>query len=256
MLIAFGSSVAGDAQPGSRDAKAPLMKRTIIISLLIAGALAFGVIKGVPVLRDGIATYRHVQQAALRLPGAELDWRGELGDTAETLARYPKRDDSAAAVRLIELAHHIGVYLARPKSHQPGANESTEEKAVWQAIGNYNDAELTKSGGMVSAPPENVRAHLDSHEGEIGTLVDFLIESEPPTWESEVALGAEAPIPNLLGQIRLHRLLVARALCLAALGQDDRAGRALLASWNLNKSLRDRPEVISQLIAITAARMQ
>lgn len=233
-----------------------MTKRSIIVSLLIAGALAFGVIKGLPALRDAIGTYRHVQQAALRLPGAEQDWRREFGDTGETLARYPRHEDSAAAVRLVELAHPVGIELARPKPRQADMNESSGERALWQAIGNHDDSELSRPGGKVSPPPDNIRAYLEAHERELGTLVDFLAESGPPIWESEVQLGAEAPIPNLLGQIRLHRLLAIRALSLAAVGQDDEAERTLLASWTLNESLRNRPEVISQLIAITAARMQ
>jgi len=229
---------------------------TVIISLLIVGALALGLVKGLPFLRDAVAMYRHIYQSALREPGAEQDWRREFGDTAKTLASYPKLEDNAAAARLIELALPVGIGLARPKSRLPDANESSVDRAMWKAIGDYDAAELTKQGGRVSKPPDNIRAHLDVHERELGALVDFLVRNDPPIWKSEVGLGAEAPIPNLSGQIRLHRLLVARALNLAAGGQDQEAERTLLASWKLNGSLRDRPEVISQLIAITAARMQ
>jgi hypothetical protein len=178
-----------------------------------------------------------------------------FGDPGETLARYPRQGDSANAVRLVELAHSVGVGLARPKPGQPDMNESGGEKALWQAIGNHNDSELSKPGGRVSTPPDSIRAYLEAHERELGMLVDFLVKNGPPIWESEVQLGAEAPIPNLLGQIRLQRLLAVRALSLAAVGQDDEAEETLLASWTLNQALRDRLEVISQLIAIAAARI-
>jgi hypothetical protein len=101
-----------------------------------------------------------------------------------------------------------------------------------------------------------VRLYLEARGRDLDAIVNFLSTRESPAWKIDVSLGPEAPIPNLLGQIRLQKLLVAHALNRAHLGREDEAERALHASWMLNGSLRDRPDVLSQLIAIAVARLQ
>ena len=233
------------------------MKRIAIVfvSLLVAAAVVFGFVKVVPTVRDAIDAQRHVRQAALRAPGAEADWRKEFGDPDLTLAAFPSHEDNEKAVRLIELARTVGIDLARHKSQQP-SGESDDKRASSRAISHYDEAELTRPGGIVEPPPEAVRAFLEARDREIGDVVSFLSTSEPPAWKVDALLGYEAPIPNLLGQLRLQRLLVAQALNRAQLGRENEAEQVFQASWNLNASLRDRPDVISQLIAIAIARMQ
>ena len=63
-------------------------------------------------------------------------------------------------------------------------------------------------------------------------------------------------LPNGLGQIRVQRILTARALAAAHAGRDEAAARALEASWSLNESLRGRPEIIPALLSIAIARFQ
>ena len=233
------------------------MKRIPLIAacILVAGAAVFGFVKVIPSVRDAIETQRHVRRAALRAPGAEADWRKEFGDPDRKLAAFPRHEDSETSVRLVELARIVGVDLARPKSQQPGGLESGDKRILSQAISHYDEEELTKPSGEIEPPSDAVRDFLEERNREIGDVVTFLSTSESPEWKVDVLLGYEAPIPNLLGQIRLQRLLIAQALSRAQLGREDEAGQAFRASWNLNASLRDRPDVISQLIAIAVARM-
>jgi hypothetical protein len=246
----------GPTVPRYRDERS--MKRTaiVVVSFVVAGAAVFGFVKVVPTVRDAIDTQRHIRQAALRAPGAEADWRKEFGDPDRTLAAFPSHEDSEKAVRLIELARTVGIDLARSKSRQPGGGESGDKRALSRAISQYDEAELTRPGGKVEPPPGAVRAFLEERDREIGDVVTFLSTSGPPEWKVDVRLAHEAPVPNLLGQIRLQRLLVAQALNRAQLGRENEAEQVFHASWNLNASLRDRPDIISQLIAIAIARMQ
>jgi hypothetical protein len=97
---------------------------------------------------------------------------------------------------------------------------------------------------------------LEAMDCEIDAVVDLLAGGAGPVWKQDVSKGPEAPVPNLLGELRLQRTLVARSLQLAALGRMDGAERALAASWTLNGSLRDRADLMSQIVAIGVARMQ
>src|ERR1700737_1022097 len=234
------------------------MKRPVVLALclLLAGAALFGLAKGIPFVCNAIEMNRHARKAALREPGAEQDWRREFGDPARTLSAFPRREEREAATRLIELAHSVGIEMARPKEGQKPPRESNSAKKLTEAIRDYGNAELGRPGGSVSPPPEAVRIFLEASGPDIDTILNLLSSPEPPVWKSDVCLGGEAPIPNLLGQMRLQRLLVARALSRAHVGQEGEAERVLRASWSLNASLRDRPDVMSQIIAIAIARMQ
>ena len=63
-------------------------------------------------------------------------------------------------------------------------------------------------------------------------------------------------MPNGLGQIRLQRVLMGRALAAAQAGHTKAAARSLEASWSLNESLAGRPEMMSSLMGIAIARFE
>lgn len=234
------------------------MKRLVLVATvaLTAGATAFGLVRAIPFLRSAIAVERHTRYAALRAPAAEADWKREVGDPVRTLAFFPSHEDTDAAITLIDLARSVGVDMTRPTAARPRRQESATERALSQALKEFGDRELMCSGGTVGTPPETVLAYLEVHDRDIGQLVAALVRSEPMAWKTDLSLGHEAPLPNLLGQIRLQRILVAAALARAHRGEDEEAEKVLLASWILNGALRDRPDVMSQLIAISVARMQ
>ena len=63
-------------------------------------------------------------------------------------------------------------------------------------------------------------------------------------------------VPNLLGHIDLQRLLLGDAVTRFEAGDRPTALADLEASWQLNRSLRDDPVLITQLIAMSNLRMQ
>jgi hypothetical protein len=170
------------------------------------------------------------------------------------LAAFPKEPDNDKAVRLIDLARRVGVDMARPGELRDGrvSRPAAADRALSKAIGKYCQNELMASRGPMNLPPETVRVFLDGHRLEIGDIVNVLSTSEPIAWQMRTRLGSEAPIPNLLGQLRLQRLLIAAALRTAG---DPESVRIFRSSWNLNASLWDRPEMMSQLISIGIDRM-
>ena len=91
-------------------------------------------------------------------------------------------------------------------------------------------------------------------KGAIQDVVTLLAEGSPPAWATNTALGPQAPVPNLLAILRLHRVLATEALVRFEARDAAGAERALRAAWNLERSLRDRPEVLTQLIAISLGR--
>src|SRR5262252_3356944 len=199
----------------SRSITMRALHRRILLGVA-AAAIVAGLAWGAPLLYDLIRTYRHFRIAAQREPAAEQDWKKEFGDPVATLAAFPKREDNDNAVRFIALAKTAGVDMTRPEGKELFPPEHDPDEAARKSIHEYIDAEATKTGGPVADPPAAVRDYLESHDRALGEVVEHLSQNEPPIWKSDLALGFEAPVPNLRGHIRLQRLLAARALMQAS----------------------------------------
>jgi hypothetical protein len=230
----------------------------LVAGVLIVGAAIFGLSRAVPFVRYSIAVYRHNQVAALHEPEAQQAWRRDFGDPDKTIEAYPTHGDSDSAVQTVALARPLGIEMAIPHRDKADPDKHVDPlRTVWKAVNDYMFSELTKVGGPVALPPEAVRTYLDANRVNLDSIVSHLAKSEDLAWKTDIAsLGLSASAPNLLGELHLQKVLIARCLSGFSRREDYGVDRYLRASWNLNASLRDRPEVISQLIAVTVFRMQ
>jgi hypothetical protein len=196
----------------------------IAVCGVIALALAFGLIR---------STDRPTPQE--REQAAEQLWRREFGDPAELLAAFPATTDNEAAAVVTELSRT----LDRDAGGAPAA-----------AIRTYVVDELARLGGQIAAPPPIVRTFLDAHRGALDAVVDIPATAGPIVWRRDLSrsLGELAPDTRLFG---LHRMLMARALSQWHAGDASAADRTLLAGWALVAGLRERPDVTSQLLAVS-----
>lgn len=183
-------------------------------------------------------------------------------------AQFPKSAANGTALDLEELAAAIGIDLApralfnpdKPNETPPPPDDGrtrpapgTENRLAFQDFLQKELAVTTERIGR-AAPP--VERFLEERDGEISRIESLLLTHEEPRWEIDVGAEAKAPIPNLLGILRLQRLLLTRALVLGREGRTEDALETMEASWRLQGAVVSRPELISQLIAIAVARFQ
>ena len=154
-------------------------------------------------------------------------------------------EPNATAKTVGEIADRFG--LRREERREPWTGISTD-------LALYLKGELGKPGGPVAPPPEKVAQFLSEQAPLLESLRHTLSQGPPPVWEQKNENLWQAPIPNLLQQISLQKILAADAL--AALGRGDRASALadLEASWTLSQALGRRPELISCLITIASVR--
>ncbi len=230
------------------------------VAAVAAAALAAGCVFGAMKAIVFVRFLRHIKVAAAAEPAAVAAWRAEFGDPQELLASVPKQtDDDATAFALSQDAHELGIEMARPAPNPDGSRRDavqTENAELFDALRDYESSEVRKVGGPIALQPRNVLAFLEVHRSTVDRMVELLAESEPPHWKMNEMLGPESSVPNLSGLVRVHRILAAEALTKAQGGDDAGVDKAMRASWHLNASLRDRPQLISQLVAIAIARMQ
>jgi hypothetical protein len=197
--------------------------------------------------------------AARREGRSEFAWTAAFGRLEDLKRKYPKIETNETAKRLEELAKALGFDLApvvRTAGAAPRPRPPAEERTA-QTTSDYISAQICRSEASIDAPPEELTRFLEEKRGTLEGIESLVIAGPPPMWSFDISRPErDAPVPNGLGQLRLQRILLARALSAALGGRGDAAARSLEASWNLNESLRTRPETLSLLFAMAIARLQ
>lgn len=195
-----------------------------------------------------------------RTNSVRADWEETLGSFDEIMQRFPATEANGTALDLERRAAVLGVRLS-PRHIE----RSLPDPKVKQAFGRmkkmtfnpyaFKQAERVHRS-QIDAPPAALVEYMDAYASELEALRDLLIQGEIPVWESDMSRLYAAPIPNLLGQIDLHKLLISAALVKIRSGDTPGALQFIEASWYLSCSLRDSPILINQLIYISATRLQ
>jgi hypothetical protein len=172
-------------------------------------------------------------------------WPANLGTIADFESRFPKRDPSAAALHLMVLARPLGIDFT-PKM-------KSGDDAIQRTTTTYVKSEQASGELAITEPPSETAALIASHAREIDAVRDHLVQGGEIAWSMDLSKAFEAPLPNLLAHMHLHRLLVARAL-MRARAHDLGAWGDLQAASELGRSLHARPELVSQLVALSIAR--
>ena len=197
-------------------------------------------------------------------------------------AQFPKTDPSAAALELERLAASLGIDLVPSQVADDRAGEasaveiaeptpfelkvdrarsrpSAEARAAFlrirAAVAPFLDRELKITEERIGAPPPHLERHFATHDGVLSAAESVLLQETDVRWEMDVSRGARAPLPNLSGILQLQRVFVTRALLQARRGETEGALRTLDAAWRLNEVVSSRPELISQLIVVAAAKL-
>lgn len=199
-----------------------------------------------------------------RQKAADRAWAESFESMEALLARYPSTPDSPAALELAALAQALGISMLPPawprpdgKTPAPGAEAWREETKRFQPLVSFVAGQGAKTDDeTLDAPPKEVAEFLSRRAGEIEAVEARILGPDPIAWAIDIRKGFDAPIPSLAGYRHLESVLLAHALEAARVGADGLAAqRALEASWKLNLTLRERPELISQLTAMALAAL-
>ena len=231
-----GPLPAGEVRVSDSRVKQRGASALTVVLLLILGVV---VVAGVGV----------VLQARGRLDEAKRRWALEVAPLEEIAARYPDREANQAALDLDERAARLGIGQVPKDASRPQVETTLPERV---ALKEWLAQQLASASSVTSAPPEGVRAWLAEHEAQILSLANAVLAGEAPRWESH--LKPDIAIPNLFGHLTLQRTLSAAGLEAALADRPAVAVRLVEASWRLNDELFRRPELISRLIAVAAAR--
>jgi proline iminopeptidase len=195
-------------------------------------------------------------------------------------AQFPKTKTSAAALEIERLATALGIQMApfespeatadernseeknpptpfvlKPRKERPGPSPELERSLLSAGISEFLNRELGIPDDRIGPPPPQLERFLADNESGIAAIESLLLREPEIHWEVDVTNYPNGPLPSLTGLMRLQRVLAARALAKARGGETDAALRTLDAGWRLNEVLSSRPELISQLIVVAAAKI-
>ncbi len=192
--------------------------------------------------------------AAHRTSRADKAWASEAEAMDAFAARFPAAPDSPAALKLDELTRPLGVRMVRRPS-EPG-RWSGENDELLKAL----SLAIVKLGRSTSGTPTRLpaaaEALLGRERARLDAIIHHILDGGSLRWEQDIAKGTGAPIPSLLGHRQLSSLLLGRAWIAARDGGFAEAESALDASWRLNSSYSDRPDLLSQLISVAVGSME
>jgi hypothetical protein len=194
----------------------------------------------------GLASYRwSVEEQAWSSAGESFD---------DFAARYPRRAASEGVARLNALTRTMGIESMRGTG--AATVDPAQAKALREAMSYVSG--LTKLEDDRGRPerPASLDAFLEKQASTLDAIEDLLISGAPIEWEQDVSQGLDAPIPPLVGIRELQSVLLVRSLEASDHGHPDAAARALEAAWKHADSLSLRPDLMSQLMALMAARHQ
>jgi hypothetical protein len=172
-------------------------------------------------------------------------------------AQYPKRGASAAALEIEELAAGMGIDAAQEE--RPAAGPSRElVKASAQGVAAcsaYVSAQLQDSSDEVGPPPSAVTDFLEAHSSAIVGVMAAASGRHEIAWDLDVTLGTKSLVPNWAGLTSLQKVLAARVLVDLRRSDPSAALEGIEAIWQIARSLAVRPELLSQLMVLTQARL-
>jgi hypothetical protein len=189
--------------------------------------------------------------AAWRLRSERVAW-AETGTSMNALAiRYPAQRDSASARGLDRITRRLGIRVVRDDA-QPGTQ--VDDMKLVELLNRYMATMRQSSDDSLAAPEAPLEAFLDAHRAHLDSVSSHLrLSSDPITWEVDLDAGPQPPQPSLLAHRTLHTLLLLEGVRRLRRGEATGADDMLYAAWRQRQTLVERPEVISQLIAIALA---
>jgi hypothetical protein len=183
-------------------------------------------------------------------------WPTPSGRLPAIIDLYPPHPANATARKLEREAWPLGIDIYPRVGPERPSNLGTISKR-WKDIDapvkTYLVEVLRQARSAPRPAPAPVAAFLTEHEAAIQRLAQTLIAGKPPAWRVDVKKGFDAPLPNLLGNLHLVRLLAISSLHHASRNELESAWRDLHAASRLPEGLFRRPDTISQLIAIAEA---
>ena len=171
---------------------------------------------------------------------------------AELVRQFPKIETNASALKLEELRAKLGINMLIAQNRNDDLYVPTETSKIKF---NQIDGDLWRylEDSTSSVPSKSLQQYLSTQSENLATIRSHILKSDIPRWETfdvNMKIGKSAMTSeNSFRVTTLHGILIADAINNSRLGNPKAAIDSLESSWRLNQSVRERPNLLSQLVA-------
>lgn len=188
-------------------------------------------------------------------------WAEMTGKTPDAyfqavLQQFPKSDMNETARQLEELTTRLGIFNPMPNRLYDGQRKNFVGPFDTLDAPAYVVSQSRKPTDEIDEAPAKLQNYLKNHRADLDALYSLVQRSEVPHWETDIALLSRAPAPAVFYHRQLQGLIALDILEKTRKGETASAQAALEASGKINQSLRDRTELLSQLVAISILKLQ
>ncbi|HEY7546160.1 MAG TPA: hypothetical protein VID27_14810, partial [Blastocatellia bacterium] len=171
----------------------------------------------------------------------ERAWAKTFIDLDSLPAQFPPGDKNATALMLEEMFKPGG------SLGLDGGESGYGFRPPWK--NGWDIFETRMRTEAADRIPEDARRYFETHQSDLLNLYKQ-IQREPPSWEIDIEKFPVSPTPSLALQQAILRLFLLDAMNKSASGRSKEALEALEAAWTANRSLRNRPEAVTQIMAM------
>ncbi len=178
---------------------------------------------------------------------------------AELVDALPKKSN-ASAIELESLLARLGLGTnslseVSPKVEAVKQGNSSEWQMITENIKDYISTQEQKADDDIDPIPDRLKNYLAQHDNQVKLIVNHLNSSELPVWGITYLSKDKLPdfsiaLPSFLDLANFQRLLILSAINQSQVGQYESAMNTLSASLKFATALAQRPELISQLVAV------
>ncbi len=188
-------------------------------------------------------------------------WVGMTGKTPDAyfqakLQQFPKTGMNETARQLEELTTRLGIFNPMPNRLYDGERKGATGPFGTVDVPTAVLSQLRKPSDNLDEASAELQRYLQSHRVDLDALYALINRNDIPRWETDVAQLVRAPAPGLLYHRQLQGLIALDILEKTRNGQNVLAVKGLEAAWKVSQSLRERPELISHMIASSILNLQ
>ena len=187
---------------------------------------------------------------------AEMTGKTPEGYFESVLQQFPKSGMNETARQLEDLTTRLGIFNPMPNRSYDGQRKNFVGPFDTLDAPVHVVSQSRKPTDDIDEAPAKLQDYLKNRRADLDALYSLLQRSGMPRWETDIALLSRAPIPALFYHRQLQGLIALDILERTRKGETAAAQAAFEVSWKINQSLRERPELLSQMIALSVLELQ
>ena len=179
--------------------------------------------------------------------------------------KFPQPVESnKSALQLKQMTEKLGFILYSTQAKND--NIKLEQKAkqeietVRKDIDDYYSNQLISNNSTIPVPSEKIRKYLTAKSSLIGEINQYILNNETPIWSYNIDYlkkgDVSYPLPSMLGIVTLEKILLIDGLEKYRLGEKEAGLKSIESAAKLTENLKNRPELIGQLVSIIANKTQ